>query len=111
MEGTWIEPLREKSIAKEICVMKIDDNLTQQIKIFILYENSWMTKKRQKNLYNISKYVLIDDHLYGTMCNWPLLKHVSLTDRHYVLREIHEGICGSHIRTKALVKIWYIGQL
>lgn len=37
------------------------------------------------------------------MRNWPLLKYVNEEDGRYVLREIHEGICGSHIGSRALV--------
>lgn len=50
-----------------------------------------------------TRCVLIDDQLYKTICNWPLLKCVNEEDRMYFLREIHEGIRSSHIGTKALV--------
>lgn len=35
----------------------------------------------------ISRYVLIDDKLYRTMDNWPLLKCVNKEDGKCVLRE------------------------
>lgn len=37
------------------------------------------------------------------MRNWLLLKCVSGEDGRYVLREIHEGICESHIGAQVLV--------
>lgn len=47
--------------------------------------------------------VLVDNQLYKTMGSWPLLKCISEEDDRYVLQEIHEGIYGSHIGSKALV--------
>lgn len=43
------------------------------------------------------------------MGNWPLLKCVNAKDGKCVLREIYEGICGSHNGIKALVNkaLWY----
>lgn len=38
------------------------------------------------------------------MGNWPLLKYVNEEDDRHILCEIHKGICGSHIGSKALVR-------
>lgn len=44
-------------------------------------------------------------------CNWmtPLNKCVSEEESSYILKEIHEGICGVQIRASVLVRkvIWY----
>lgn len=84
--------------------MEVDTDWTQPIKDFILHEKLPDDDKQARKICTKSaKYVLIDDNLYRTMGNWPLLKCVSPADGQYVLREIHEGICGSPIETKALV--------
>ena len=33
----------------------------------------------------------------------PLLKCVTLSEAGYIMREIHEGICGNHARKRSLV--------
>ena len=44
--------------------------------------------------------------LRGTLYKWgfsaPLLKCIGKEDANYVLREVHEGICGNHIGARAL---------
>jgi hypothetical protein len=41
-------------------------------------------------------YTLIDDVLYRRGYSHPLLKCLSAPEARYVLREIHEGVCGNH---------------
>lgn len=63
--------------------------------------NSFLiTQKRPKG----EEFVFIKDQLYRTMGSWPLLKCVTLEEWKYILREIHKGICGSHIGINILVK-------
>lgn len=84
--------------------MELDDDWTQSIKDFILHEKLTDDQKLAKKICTtFAKIVLIDEHLYRTMGKWSLFKYVGLMDVQYVLCEIHEGICGSHIGTKALV--------
>jgi hypothetical protein len=41
-------------------------------------------------------YTMVDDMLYRRGYSHPLLKCLSAPEAHYVLREIHEGVCGNY---------------
>ena len=43
-----------------------------------------------------TRYVLYDDKLYRRGCSMPLLKCIPPSEAEYVMRDIHEGICGNH---------------
>jgi hypothetical protein len=43
-----------------------------------------------------ARYTIIDGVLYKRGYSHPLLKCLSATEAHYVMREIHEGVCGNH---------------
>ena len=49
-----------------------------------------------------AKFIL----LLGTLYKWgfsaPLLKCIGKEDANYVLREVHEGVCGNHIGARTL---------
>ena len=48
------------------------------------------------------RFVIIDGELYKRSFLQPLLKCVWPREADYILREIHKGICGSHIRARTL---------
>jgi hypothetical protein len=48
-------------------------------------------------------YVFDDDELYRRSFTMPLLRCLRETEAHYVIREVHEGICGNHLGTRSLV--------
>jgi hypothetical protein len=43
-----------------------------------------------------ARYTMIDDVLYRRGYSHPLLKCLSAPEARYILREIHEGVCGNH---------------
>ena len=47
-------------------------------------------------------YQFVDDTLYGRRPNGVRLKCIPQEDGLELLAEIHEGVCGSHIGSKAL---------
>ena len=47
-------------------------------------------------------YVLYDDKLYRKGYFMPLLKCVTPWEAKYIIREIHEGICGNHAGGQSL---------
>ncbi|KAK4390650.1 hypothetical protein Sango_2128300 [Sesamum angolense] len=49
-----------------------------------------------------SRFVMIDGELYKRGFSQPFLKCLTPEEGNYVLREIHEGICGNHVGGKAL---------
>lgn len=60
-----------------------------------LPENKDETRKVKIRM---SQYLLLDDILYKRSFTLSLLKCLSEEEADYVLREIHEGICGNHSR-------------
>lgn len=49
-----------------------------------------------------SNFLLIDGDLYRRAFSSPLLKCLTPSKADYVLQEVHKGICGDHMGTKAL---------
>ncbi|RDX82658.1 Retrovirus-related Pol polyprotein from transposon 17.6, partial [Mucuna pruriens] len=49
-----------------------------------------------------SKYVVVGRHLYRRGFAFPLLRCVNKGEAEYVIKEVHEGICGTHIGGRAL---------
>ncbi|XP_074346256.1 uncharacterized protein LOC141685030 [Apium graveolens] len=52
--------------------------------------------------YQAARYVEYDGVLYKRGFNQPLLRCVDLEEGNYILREVHEGICGNHSRGGSL---------
>ena len=50
-----------------------------------------------------SRFTILNDELYKKGFSQPYLKCLGLGDAEYVLREIHEGVCGNHSRPRSLV--------
>ena len=55
-----------------------------------------------------ARFVLIKDILYKRGFSCPYLRLLGLEEVNYVMREVHEGICGNHFRSWSLVHklIW-----
>ncbi|GKV02683.1 hypothetical protein SLEP1_g15081 [Rubroshorea leprosula] len=49
-----------------------------------------------------SRYTLVDGVLYKRSFSLPLLRCLSPYEAEYALREVHEGICGSHVGARTL---------
>ncbi|XP_017438203.1 uncharacterized protein LOC108344251 [Vigna angularis] len=50
----------------------------------------------------VARYLLIGEDLYKRGLSSPLLKCISLEEAEYVMRELHEGVCGMHTGQRAL---------
>ena len=50
-----------------------------------------------------SRFVLIKDVLYNRGLSRSYLRCLSHEEANYVMREVHEGICGNHSRARSLV--------
>ncbi|RDY10408.1 hypothetical protein CR513_05076, partial [Mucuna pruriens] len=57
---------------------------------------------RSKNPEEALKYTLIGEHLYRRGFSFPLLRCLDIEEAEYIMREVHEGVCGSHIGGRAL---------
>ncbi|XP_073137279.1 uncharacterized protein [Henckelia pumila] len=58
--------------------------------------------KARKLRVRAARFTLIDGELYKRGYSQPYLKCLAFAQADYVLREIHEGICGNHLGGKAL---------
>ncbi|RDX91085.1 hypothetical protein CR513_26975, partial [Mucuna pruriens] len=50
----------------------------------------------------VSKYVMVSQQLYMQGFSYPLLKCLHMKEAKYIIKEVHEGICRTHIGGKAL---------
>ena len=50
-----------------------------------------------------ARYVLIDEVLHKRGFSQPYLGCLALDEANYVLREVHEGVCGNHSRARSLI--------
>lgn len=49
-----------------------------------------------------TKYVLLNNQLYKRVFSFSLLKILKPSESDYVIKEIHEGICGIHVGGRAM---------
>ena len=50
------------------------------------------------------RFVVLNGELYKRGFSMPYLKCLAPNEVTYVLREIHEGVCGNHSRPRSLVR-------
>jgi hypothetical protein len=59
-------------------------------------------KEARKIRMQSARYTLVGNILYRRGYSLPLLKCLSATEGKYMLKEIHEGVCGSHLGGRML---------
>ncbi|XP_074347130.1 uncharacterized protein LOC141685956 [Apium graveolens] len=85
----------------EVEVMQVDEALKEiwmtPILAYILKGALLEDKfKAQRLRYQAARYVVYDEVLYKRGFSQPLLRCVDNEEGNYILRELHEGICGNH---------------
>ncbi|XP_022158591.1 uncharacterized protein LOC111025048 [Momordica charantia] len=60
------------------------------------------SKAHKKMVQKVARFILRDGALYRRGFSLPLLKCVTLEDGNYIIREIHEGVCGNHSGARSL---------
>ena len=50
-----------------------------------------------------ARYILMDEVLYKRGFSQPLLRWLAPDEANYMLREVHEGVCGNHSGARSLV--------
>ena len=61
-------------------------------------------REARKVRYRSNRYLLQGDVLYKRGFTFPLLRCLTLEEGEYVLREIHEGVCGNHSGPRSLAE-------
>lgn len=86
MEGTWTEPLKEKSIMNHVYKILDVEDWRAPIRNFILYEQLPNdVQEARKVRTTVPKLILIEDQIYRIMVG------------------THERVCGSHIDINVLL--------
>ncbi|GKV01449.1 hypothetical protein SLEP1_g14000 [Rubroshorea leprosula] len=103
----YIEILNEPSFQTSR-VMEISINLeapswTDPIRAYLLNGTVPGNKQEEVKLRRkASWYTLVGDVLYKRSYSLPLLRCLTPYEAEYALREVHEGVCGSHIGAQTL---------
>ena len=93
------------SIAEKIEVMRVStgeswiDSIRAYVRNGVLPEDK---RQARKIKCLAARYTLLDEVLYRREFTLPLLRCLDEEEAYYVLREIHEGICGNHSAARAL---------
>ena len=59
--------------------------------------------KARKLKVRLARYVLLNEVLYKRGFSQPYLKCFSPDEENYVLKEVHEGVCGNHSGARSLI--------
>ncbi|XP_024042712.1 uncharacterized protein LOC127901426 [Citrus sinensis] len=100
-----LEVRTSPSIGEEVEVMRIStkeswmDPILAYIRDGVLPEDKRQARKLKCRA---ARYTLLDEVLYRRGFTLPLLRCVDDEEADYVLREIHEGICGNHSGARTL---------
>ncbi|XP_052192778.1 uncharacterized protein LOC127801573 [Diospyros lotus] len=103
--AVYMESLPQKSIeteAEQLCVEGVEswmDPIVAHLTKGWLPEEELESRKLKRQA---AKFLLVGSDLYKKSFTQPLLKCVGPVEADYILREIHEGICGSHIGARSL---------
>ncbi|GKV07060.1 hypothetical protein SLEP1_g18868 [Rubroshorea leprosula] len=107
MKSVFVEVLDEQSFMKprmiEISTDPNTPSWTDPIVSFlrdglVLEDKQEEMRLRKK----ASRYTLVDGVLYKRFFSLPLLQCLNPYNAKYALREVHEGVCGSHIGARTL---------
>ena len=107
--GVEIEGFLEvqgKPSTEEGTMNSITDNISWMLPIIRYFkEGKLPTDKTEARKLRIraSHLQLLEGTLYKMGFSRPHLRCLSLEEANYVIREVHEGVCGNHSRAKALV--------
>lgn len=62
-------------------------------------------EEARKLIYKAAQYAIYDDIQYKSGFNLPLLRCIASYECYiYILREVHEGICGNHLGGTSLAQ-------
>lgn len=83
--------------------------MTQYVQSGMLSDDK---KDARKVRVNATNYTMYKGRLYRKGYSTPWLKFLTMEEARNVIEEIHDGICGSHVESRAVVqkilRTWYI---
>ena len=115
-------PIYYKSVSSiaSLQVNQVDKDLPSWMDPITLYLSTGQflseRDKAHKLQVQLARFSLVDGQLFKRSLGSPYLKCLTLEQSHYVLAELHEGICGNHPGGRTLAHrahtqghVWYAG--
>ncbi|XP_034213039.1 uncharacterized protein LOC117625615 [Prunus dulcis] len=99
-----VEILAQPSaVASEVCAVRYEDTWMSDIYLYLTNGTLPEDKAQARKLrYRSARYTVINDVLYKRGYTTPYLKCLTAEQGDYVLREIHNGVCGDHSGSRSL---------
>ena len=89
---------------KQMQEIDVEENWTVPLKTYLQSGTLPDGKDATRRLkVRASRFMLIQDILYKRDFSRPYLRCLSHNEVDYVMREVHQGICGNHSRARSLV--------
>ncbi|GKV49152.1 hypothetical protein SLEP1_g55918 [Rubroshorea leprosula] len=97
-------PRAENEQADSLSKFASDSSLSSRSVFVEVLDEPSFTKSREamKLRKKASRYTLVDGVLYKRSFSLPLLLCLNPYEAEYALREVHEGVCGSHVGARTL---------
>ena len=74
--------------------------------ILSFLQDGWLPQdieEARKVRMRVARFMILNDTLYKRGFSMSYLKCVNKEEAKYILKEIHEGICGDHVGLRSLV--------
>ncbi|KAI5354401.1 hypothetical protein L3X38_007296 [Prunus dulcis] len=99
-----VEILAQPStVAVETCTVRYEDTWMSHIYLYLTNGTLPEDKAQARKLrYRSARYTVINDVLYKRGYTTPYLKCLTAEQGDYVLRKIHNGVCGDHSGSRSL---------
>ncbi|VVA35147.1 PREDICTED: rve domain-containing, partial [Prunus dulcis] len=99
-----VEILAQPStVASERCTVRYEDTWMSHIYLYLTNGTLPEDKAQARKLrYRSARYTVINNVLYKRGYTTPYLKCLTAEQDDYILREIHNGVCGDHSGSRSL---------
>ena len=92
-------------VAKSICTTETNPTWMDEIATYLRNGTLPADKLQARRIrYRSARFCLLHGILYKRSFSGPLLRCLRPDEANYVMREIHEGICGNHSGARSLVR-------
>ena len=107
-----IEVQKRPSI-EEVLTLAIQSESNWMTQILSFLQDEWLpqdVEEARRIRKRAARFAILNDTLYKRGFSMPYLKCINEEEAKYILKEIHEGICGDHAGLRSLVsKVIRIG--
>ncbi|XP_062104288.1 uncharacterized protein LOC133815465 [Humulus lupulus] len=100
----YLESLSISALDEVESIQPQDGWMEPIVKYLISRELPRDKKAARKLLYQVLRYIIMDNRLYRRGYSMALLRCVSKQEANLILQEVHEGFCGDHVGGQSLSK-------